>query len=142
MKVVLCLIGCMVWFGSGLDGSRANHHGGLAGSELPFSPTAPDDTLSYELVIMDPAFESWFGQTHKPKTFYELAYLQKWNEELSMQWNSFGAAPGLRPECIPASYIGYDANAEYGKELEHRLFYFFRYWQERCKLFYSYPGRW
>lgn len=100
-----------------------------------------NDTLEYELVIFDPAFEDWFQRVRRPKSFYEESYLKRWNEELVHQWNNPGHIP-VRRECMPETYLEYDKDADYGMELEYRLFYFFRYMHEHCGLFPVTPGRW
>lgn len=99
------------------------------------------DTLEYELIIFDAAFEDWFRQVHKPVSFYSESYLRGWNEELAHQWNNVGHISTSR-ECMPETYLDYDKDADYGIELEHRLFYFFRYMHERCGIFSVTPGRW
>ena len=100
-----------------------------------------NDTLEYELVIFDPAFQGWFRRVRRPKSFYDESYLKRWNEELSHQWNNPGHIP-VRRDCMPQTYLDYDKDADYGMELEYRLFYFFRYMHENCGLFSVTPGRW
>ena len=100
-----------------------------------------NDTLEYELIIFDAAFEDWFSQVHRPVSFYSESYLKRWNVELAHQWNNPGHIPTPR-ECMPETYLDYDKDADYGMELEHRLFYFFRYMHERCGMFSVTPGRW
>ncbi len=99
------------------------------------------DTLSFELLIFDPGFEPWFRAVSKPETHYSKQYLESWNIRLVNQWNALINRP-LSSACSPQSYIHYDMANDYGISLNHTLFYYFRFMQEKCRLFHSYPARW
>ncbi len=99
------------------------------------------DTLEYELIVFDAGFNSWYNMVQEPMSFYSLDYLEMWNEQLVTQWNSQVPA-GQRSACFSNTYIDYNSNINYGLELNHKLFYFFRYIHEQCGVFYSTPSRW
>lgn len=99
------------------------------------------DSLQYELLIFDAEFQSWYNQVQQPPSFYSQQYLENWNEQLVSQWNT-QIPNSLRAACLQDSYIQYDANTDYGLELNHRLFYYFRYIHQRCNIFFNVPGRW
>ncbi len=100
-----------------------------------------EDTTEYRLVIFSAAFEGWFQRTHQPKEFYSQSYLEEWNKQLTDQWNRH-IHSARRRECIPDTYIEYEKDVDYGKELNHRLFYFYRFMHEQCRVFSNYPRRW
>lgn len=102
---------------------------------------AENDTIEYELLIIDPAFERWYLLNHRPEGFYSLEYLENWNRLLSNQWNSLSGLR-VRPECMPGNYLLYNSDISYGKTLNHKLFHYFRYMQERCRIFYQFPVGW
>lgn len=99
------------------------------------------DTLEYELIVFDAGFNSWYNTVQQPMSFYSQDYLEMWNEQLVTQWNN-QVPSGRRSACFSNSYIDYDPNINYGLELNHKLFYFFRYIHERCGVFYNTPSRW
>lgn len=103
------------------------------------------DTLdhedTYELLIFDPGFESWFNKVKKPESFYNQPYLESWNLKLVNQWNILLNRP-QHADCTPTNYIHYDQTVDYGLTLNYRLFYYFRYMQHQCKFFGTYPGKW
>lgn len=99
---------------------------------------AEADTVEYELLIIDPAFETWFRRNQRPENYYSLEYLENWNRQLVMQWNMMLGRQG-RPDCMPTNYIEYDPDASYGLTLNHKLFYYFRFLQQRCRIFSSFP---
>ncbi len=102
---------------------------------------AENDTTEYRLIIFSPAFEGWFQRTHEPKDFYSQSYLEEWNKQLTDQWNRLIHSPRHR-ECMPETYIRYERDVDYGKELNHRLFYYFRFMHEQCGIFTNFPQRW
>ena len=109
---------------------------------LRFENNAEDnDSIEYELIVLDPEFDSWFLSVQKGEWYYSQSYLESWNRQLVSQWNS---QVGFRSRrgCIPEIYIHYDSNIDYGKPLNHKLFYYFRFVQERCSPFSVYPGAW
>ncbi|MFO7978830.1 MAG: DUF6146 family protein [Bacteroidales bacterium] len=99
------------------------------------------DTLEYELIVFDPGFNSWYNMVQQPMSFYSQDYLEMWNERLVRQWNNQVPA-SQRSNCLSNTYIDYDPNINYGMELNHKLFYFFRYIDEKCGVFYTTPSRW
>lgn len=105
------------------------------------TPVAEGDTIEYQLLIVDPAFESWFLTRGRPESFYSLEYLENWNRLLVSQWNARISRPG-RPGCMPLNYLNYDSGISYGLTLNHKLFYYFRYMHERCRIFDQHPGIW
>lgn len=100
-----------------------------------------NDTIEYELIILDPGFDAWFVKTMRPAGFYSQSYLENWNRILTDQWNALIPA-GSRRSCLPETYLNYDTRIDYGIELNHKLFYYFRYIQEVCQPFGMYPGVW
>jgi len=107
---------------------------------LKLEPTG-DEKEEYEIIILDPGFDSWFMRNKKSPSFYEQSYLENWNQRLVQQWNSLIGAR-LPGGCAPTMYIDYRNDVDYGLELNHKLFYYFWYVHEQCKLFHSRPGMW
>lgn len=100
-----------------------------------------NDSIEYELIILDARFDSWFVKTMRPPGFYTQSYLENWNRILTDQWNALIPTGGRR-SCLPETYLNYDTRIDYGMELNHKLFYYFRYIQEVCQPFDMYPGVW
>lgn len=100
-----------------------------------------NDTITYELVIFDPGFNSWYMRESRPASFYSQAYLERWNKILTDQWNQL-IHSARRRDCIPGVYLDYDTDIDYGMQFNHELFYYFKYMHRRCRLFTSTPGRW
>jgi len=108
---------------------------------LRFETNEKDAEQEYELLILDPGFDRWFARNSKPMSFYEQSYLENWNRQLAQQWNT-KLGTSRRWDCAPQTYLDYDPRIDYGKELNYKLFYYFRYMHERCRIFDQVPGRW
>jgi len=100
-----------------------------------------NDTITYELVIFDPGFSSWYARESRPFDFYSQSYLESWNKTLTDQWNQL-IHSARRRECMPEVYLDYNPRVDYGMSFNHELFYYFRYMHEKCRLFRNTPGRW
>jgi hypothetical protein len=100
------------------------------------------DSVTYELLIFDTGFDSWFHSVRKPEWYYEQSYLETWNQQLVAEWNSLYSAGSVRNDCYPETYLDYDNTIDYGKKLNYKLYYYFRYMQERCHLFSHAPSSW
>ena len=105
------------------------------------APVEKSDTVEYELLIIDPAFEQWFQRHQRPESYYSLSYLENWNRLLVTQWNLLISRPG-RPDCMPMNYLYYDPAISYGIALNHKLFYYFKYMHQRCRVFDNNPAGW
>lgn len=113
---------------------------GLATDTLKLE-TANGEDEEYEIIILDPGFDSWFLRNKKSPSFYDQSYLENWNQRLVQQWNSL-IGTRLPGGCAPTVYIDYRNDVDYGLELNHKLFYYFWYVHQQCNLFHSRPGMW
>ncbi len=140
LKSIVILTGIIIFSGGG---AASNNGTSLPGDTLNLeeAEVKDDEIIEYELIIFDPGFQMWFNRVKQPKWFYSETYLENWNKRLVVQWNQL-YHPSRDHDCIPQVYIDYDDGVDYGKELNHRLFYYFRYVHERCGLFSATPGRW
>lgn len=91
-----------------------------------------EDSVSYELIVLDPGFESWFITNSKPSWYYTQEYFEHWNQQYVNAWNYHHQ--GGRYSRILEGYIDYQPQVDYGLELNHKLFYYFQYVQHVLKI--------
>ncbi|WP_423130382.1 DUF6146 family protein [Gaoshiqia sp. Z1-71] len=91
-----------------------------------------EDSVSYELIVFDPGFESWFLKNHKPSQFRSQSYYEYWNRRYVQAWNYHET--GFRHRQLIDGYINYDSNTDYGPEINHKLFYYFMYVEHALKI--------
>lgn len=85
------------------------------------------DSVTYELIVLDPGFETWYItrqlDQHSDDYFRlkNIVYVQEWNNRYmnqSLYRNIY--------DC----YIDYDPQINYGYEFNSRLYYYFKYFEE------------
>ena len=88
-------------------------------------PEEEKDSVTYELIVLDPGFESWFISNSKPDWYHSQNYYESWNQRYVQAWNyhSFGT----RYSQLLEGNINYDSQEDYGLEINHKLFYYFQY---------------
>ncbi len=85
--------------------------------------TETNDSTEYELVVFDTGFETWFLQRSKPSWYHSKSFYKTWNQRFANEWNA-------RVRTGKQGYdteINYNPTIDYGIELEHKLYYFFKY---------------
>ena len=90
------------------------------------------DSVSYELIILDSGFESWYLAHAKPVNYHEQSYYESWNRQYVQAWNNHSL--GNRYSQLLDGTIGYDPGTDYGLEINHKLFYYFMYVEHVLKI--------
>lgn len=90
---------------------------------------APDDSIKYELIVLDPGFDSWYLQKPTPELDRSKEYFKYWNNQYVQEWNN---NPGINRHF--GTSINYDFSEDYPLEIEHKLYYYFRYVEEILKI--------
>lgn len=102
------------------------------------------DSTEYELIIIDPGFESWFNAHHKPVWYYSKEYLVAWNTQYVLAWNEKVRNPlmnqgdGDNPFILE---IDYKPFIDYGLDLNYKLYNYFKYIEATWGKILSYERR-
>jgi hypothetical protein len=83
------------------------------------------DSTEYELLVLDPGFESWYILKNSPSLSRSKIYYHNWNTLYVEEWNN--RVMSSRHSEIFGERIDYDFNVDYPFEIEHKLFYYFQY---------------
>lgn len=103
---------------------------GIQGTDK--SPIVEEDSVSYELVIVEPGFETWYQMNRNPTLDHSQQYYEYWNRIYVDAWNS--ASFWQHDKRLLGSYINYDSQIDYGMELNRKLFYYFQYVEQVLKI--------
>src|SRR3989339_1174439 len=124
--IVALIISC------GVQRGAASKSGGLTIKDT----LSAQDSLEYELVVFDSAFEYWLETRSFNKSQYSNQYLKNRNRLYADEWDRRYAIVDRRFD----SYLSYDPFANYDFEFSYRLFMYFKYFEEvnRLKIL---PGR-
>lgn len=84
-----------------------------------------NDTLQYEITIIDNGFLTYLNTIARPMNYYSLAYLESKNHYYVTEWNN-----RVRSNYKPNLYeniIDYDYNIHYGLEVNYKLYNYFKF---------------
>jgi len=90
------------------------------------------DSVSYELVVFDNHFETWYQLKNSPALSHSQDYYENWNRQYVTAWNLKSMEPGRNGFFEPI--VGWEPTADYGFELNHKLFYYFMYVEHELKI--------
>lgn len=87
------------------------------------------DSTEYELIVLEQGFESWFITNTKPIWYHEENYYKQFNQLYTNEWNHrFRSIQYDRPYD---EMINYNNSTEYGKVLEHKLYWYFQFMMDK-----------
>lgn len=91
-----------------------------------------NDSVSYELIVLDPGFESWYITYSKPSWYHSQSYYENWNQQYVNAWN-YKTIWRHHSQLLDGQ-INYDSQTDYGLEINHKLFYYFQYVERVLKI--------
>jgi len=84
-----------------------------------------NEELEYEVIIIDPGFNSWFSSFGKPRNFYSQPYLEARNRDWVIGWNN----KFMQGNSLFDMSINYQNNIDYGYEVNYMLYNYLTYFQ-------------
>jgi hypothetical protein len=88
-----------------------------------------NDSLQYEVIIIDPGFNSWLASRARPRGFYSESFLENHNQIYAVEWNSRVLQPQRFSPNLYEMQINYDANIHYGYEVNYLIYNYFVFFQ-------------
>ncbi|MDQ1769255.1 hypothetical protein GQR60_00295 [Labilibaculum sp. A4] len=88
---------------------------------------AVTDSVEYELLILDPGFESWFTTRNMMATAHTNNYYKNWNQIYVLEWNQQYMLGNPNMD----NYIEYDPLEDYGFEINYKLYNYFQFVEEK-----------
>jgi len=86
-----------------------------------------NDSLEYEVIIIDPGFNTWLYSRAKPRGYYGESYMRSRNIQWTIEWNI--RARQARYADMYQMPIDYSASINYGYEVNYLLFNYLSYFQ-------------
>lgn len=99
--------------------------------------------IEYEVIIIDPGFNTWLNSMAYPRGFYTQSYLENKNQLYINEWNNRFLQPQQYSRNLYEMSIDYDSNINYGYEVNYLIYNYMVYFQNnyRQKLFGRVPLR-
>ena len=120
-KTVLILL--LILFAISIDASGQKRRDRLKEK----ADTVTVDSLEYKLLIFDPGFEGWLA-SRPSKEFYSKEYYEIRNQLYVLEWNQRYLSS--RDHGRYETYIDYRPGIDYGLDINYKLYYYFRYFEE------------
>lgn len=92
-----------------------------------------NDSLEYEVIIIDPGFNTWLASRAKPRNFYGLVFLENKNYFWVSEWNRRVLEPQRYNSNLYEMRIDYQSNIHYGYEVNYLMYNYFLYFQQQYK---------
>ena len=89
--------------------------------------------LEYEIIIIEPGFNSWLQGRAKPEGYYSQSFLENRNILYVTEWNNRVLQPTIYNANLYEMQIDYQPHIDYGYEVNYKLYYYFVYFQLHYK---------
>lgn len=88
-----------------------------------------NDSLEYEVIIIDAGFNSWLATRARQRGFYSQQYLENKNRFWVAEWN-IRANQSTRYRDMYQMQINYSPSIDYGYEVNYLLYNYLVYFQQ------------
>lgn len=93
--------------------------------------TIANQEAEYEIIIIEPGFDFWLQSIARPEGYYSQSYLENRNAIWVIEWNQRVLQPQRYNPNLYELTINYDANTDYGYEVNYKLYNYFIYFQRK-----------
>ncbi len=88
-----------------------------------------NEDLEYEIIIIEPRFNTWLLSIAKPEGFYSQQYLESRNNVYVTEWNQRVRQPQRFDPNLYELQIDYQPGIDYGYDVNYKLFNYFIFFQ-------------
>ncbi|MEN9336008.1 MAG: hypothetical protein RLZZ500_995 [Bacteroidota bacterium] len=129
--ILLGLLALGLWACS--SSSHTPSRGAQEVAQMKDTVRIANDSLEYEVVIIEPGFNGWLQSTARPRGYYSENYLESRNRQWVMEWNSRVNQPNRYDPNLYEMCINYDFGIHYGYEVNYLIYNYFIYFQMHYK---------
>src|SRR5690606_19033189 len=88
-----------------------------------------NDELEYQIIIIEPGFNTWLLTSARPEGFYSQNYLENRNLIYVNEWNARVMQPQRYNPNLYEMQIDYSSGIDYGYDVNNKLFNYYIYFQ-------------
>jgi hypothetical protein len=88
-----------------------------------------NDSLEYEVIIIDPGFSTWLASRSFPRGYHSQSYMENKNILYITEWNNRVMQPQRYNPNLYEMTINYDRNINYGYEVNYLIYNYMIYFQ-------------
>ncbi len=93
--------------------------------------TIANDSVEYEITIIDPGFSIWLNSIAQPRGYYSQQFMESRNDIYVLNWNQRAMQPLQYNPDLYEMQIDYDPRIDYGYEVNYQLYNYFLYFQRK-----------
>jgi len=93
-----------------------------------------NDSLEYEITIIDIGFYNYLNSIALPMNFYSQNFLETRNQFYVLEWNNRARNITRFNPNIYENIIDYQSNIDYGLEVNYKLFWYFQFAQRKYNM--------
>lgn len=124
--IAICCLGMFVW---ACNGSKVMNN---SSKEEPV--VIANDSLEYEIIIIDDGFNGFLNSIAKPPGFHSQGYMEQKNRNYVITWNYRARNPLRFDNLIYQTQIDYDPHIDYGYDVNYKLFNYFQFAQRKYRM--------
>ncbi len=125
--VVLIIIGCSV------NKTKNVSQKAIVNNKTSDTVRIANDSLEYEVIIIEPGFNYWLESQAKPRGFYTESYFEGRNFLYVTEWNNRVLQPQRYSSSLYEMQINYNSSTHYGYEVNYLIYNYFIYFQLQYK---------
>ncbi|WP_299390868.1 DUF6146 family protein [uncultured Gelidibacter sp.] len=130
MKTIVTFILLLGFFTISCNSTKStNKTNSMSNSTAQDTVRIANDSLEYEILIIEPGFNSWLASRAKPEGFYSQEYLERRNRIYVIEWNQRVTQPQRYNGNLYELQIDYQPNINYGYDVNYKLYNYFIYFQ-------------
>jgi hypothetical protein len=92
-----------------------------------------NDSLEYEVIIIDNGFSSWLASRSYPRSYHSLSFLESKNYLYVTEWNNRVLQPMRFSPNLYEMRIDYQPTIHYGYEVNYLIYNYMIYFQNTYK---------
>ena len=104
-----------------------------ANSKVNDTVRIANDSLEYEVIIIDNGFSTWLASRAFPRNYHSLSYLENKNYLYVMEWNNRVLQPQRYNPNLYEMTIDYRPDIHYGYEVNYLIYNYMIYFQNTYK---------
>lgn len=128
-KIVLLLILLVSFIGCNSTSKTTKTNLNSSNNSIQDTVRIANDSIEYEIIIIEPGFNSWLQSRARPEGFYSQSFLESRNQIFVTEWNIRVNQPQRYNPNLYEMRIDYSPHIDYGYEVNYKLYNYFIYFQ-------------
>lgn len=133
VSIIFVLVGLAGWSCGSSSGtiSTSPEEADIFGVKQADTVEIADAESNYDIVIIEPGFQTWLQSIARPEGYYSQSFLENRNQIYVTNWNQRVLLPLQYDPLLYEIQINYDPHIDYGYEVNYKLYNYFIYFQRK-----------